>query len=71
MKRCAGFIVIQTMVVPKKERKKERKSIHPLKINTNNNYYNRLNECDTIRKMLKTNCKGNTRYLARQQLAEN
>ena len=36
--------------------KKEWKSIHPFNINTFNNYYNTLNECDDFRKMLKTNC---------------
>ena len=40
------------------QRKKERKSIHPLDINTSNNHYNRLNECNNIKKMLKTNCTG-------------
>ena len=42
----------------RKKRKKERKSIHPLNINTFNNHYNPLNECDNIRKMLKSNCMG-------------
>ena len=44
----------------KKERKKkkERKSINPLNINTFNNYYNTMNECDNIRMMLMTNCMG-------------
>ena len=43
----------------RKERKrKERKSIHPLNIITFTNHYNTLNECDDIRKMLKTNCIG-------------
>ena len=41
-----------------RKRKRERKSNHPLNINKNNNHYNRLNECDNIRKMLKTNCTG-------------
>ena len=41
-----------------KERKDKRKSIHPLNINTSNSHYNTLNECDNIRKMLKTNCMG-------------
>ena len=36
-------------------RKKERKSIHPLNIDTYNNHYIRLNECDNIRKLLNTN----------------
>ena len=41
-------------------KEEERKSIDPLNINTFNNNYNRLNECDNIREILKTNCTGKT-----------
>ena len=56
----------------RKEEKKERKSTHPLSINTFNNRYNTLNECNNIRKMLKTNCTGSNcnMHCTRQRLAE-
>ena len=50
--------MVQTELSLRKKEKKERKSIHPLNINTFNNYYNTLNECDNIRKMLMINCMG-------------
>ena len=36
----------------------DRKIYSPLNINTYDNHYIRLNECDDIRKMLKTNYTG-------------
>ena len=36
--------------------KKEKKSLHRLNINTYNKHYDRLNECNDIIKMPKTNC---------------
>ena len=43
----------------KNERKKEEwKSTNSLNINTFKNHYSTLNECDNIRKILKTNCMG-------------
>ena len=56
-RQTTSFYLIRLVDATKGE-KKERKSIHPLNIDTNNNHNNRLNECDNIRKMLKTNCTG-------------
>ena len=42
----------------KKVERQEKKTIHPLNINTYDNPYVRLNECDNIKRMLDTNLTG-------------